>query len=126
MPLMMQLLLLAAAVTAGCMAAAPASTPASDGQARIAIDRGDTYRVSALFDGDAAEALTYRLEVVREGAAGRSTSAQGGAFEAAAGRTDTLSTVQVSAAQGDRFEAHLVVRRGDTVVSETHIQETVR
>lgn len=123
---MTQLLLLAAVVAGGCMAVAPAGAPASEGQARITVERGDTYSVSALFDGDASEALTYRLEVVREGTAGRSKSAQGGAFESAAGRTDTLSTVRVSAGPGDRFEAHLVVSRGDIVVSETHIEETVQ
>ncbi len=113
------------------MAIAPASGPASgglasDGQARIAVERGDTYSVSALFDGDASEALTYRLEVIREGTAGRSRSAQGGAFESAAGRTDTLSTVRVSAAPGDRFEAHLLVSRGDVTISETRVDETVQ
>ncbi len=108
------------------MAAAPASAPTLDGQARIAIERGESYHVSALFDGGGAEALTYRLEIVRVGAAGRSRSMQGGAFESAPGRTDTLSTVQVSAAPGDRFEARLTVSRGDAVVSETHVDETVQ
>ena len=122
---MTQLLLFLAAI-AGCAAVAPTPPRASDGQARLAIERGETYAVSALFDGAAAGELTYRLEVVRVGAAGRSQSSQGGAFEAAAGRTDTLSTVRVSAAPGDRFEARLVVRRGDEVVDEAHVEETVR
>ena len=100
--------------------------PGPSGEARIAVDRGDAYDVRALFDGTATEALQYRLEVVREGTAGRSSSTQGGAFETAAGRTDTLSTVRVSAAPGDTFRAHLVVTRDGVTVGEATVVEVVQ
>ena len=126
MPVLTHLLLLATAVACGCATIGSDGTPGGPGQARLDIDRGETTSVRALFDGVSTEALTYRLEVFREGPAGRSQSTQGGAFESAAGRTDTLSTVQVSATPGDRFEARLTVQREGVTVSETHIEETVR
>ena len=123
---MMYPLLLAAVVACGCAAVAPGVPPAAtDGDARIDVERGDPIIVRALFDGASAGDLTYRLEVLREGTAGRSQSSQGGTFSTAAGRTDTLSTVQVSAGPGDRLEARLVVQRGDVTVSETRFEETV-
>ncbi|HEX8299445.1 MAG TPA: curli-like amyloid fiber formation chaperone CsgH [Rubricoccaceae bacterium] len=120
-------LLLAAAVAGGCVAVAPDSSPrSSGGEARIQIDRGDVFLVRALFDGTSTDSLSYRLEVLRDGAAGRSQSAQGGAFESAPGRTDTLSTVRINTAPGDRFEARLVVSRGAEIVSESVVQEAVQ
>ena len=119
-------LLLTAAVACGCAVALTASGPDAPGQARIDIVRGETTAVTALFDGATAETLTYRLEVVREGSGGRSHSTQGGAFDSAPGRADTLSTVRVSTVPGDHFEARLTVQRGDVTVSEDYIEETVR
>ena len=119
-------LLALAALACGCVAATVTRTGGPDGQARIEVDRGETYVVRALFDGVATEALTYRLEALREGAAGRSQSSQGGAFEAAAGRADTLSTLRVSALPGDHFHARLVVSRDGEPVSESVVEETVR
>ncbi len=110
----------------GCASTDSAFRNTTSGEARIEIERGSTTVVRALFDGASSEALTYRLEVVREGTAGRSQSAQGGEFESAADRTDTLSTVRVSAVTGDRFKARLVVRRGDDAISETRLDETVQ
>jgi hypothetical protein len=122
-------LLALAALASGCLAVrsapAPPGAPGPEGQARIAIDRGEAYLVRALFDGAADESLTYRLEVVREGPAGRSQSAQGGAFESAPSRTDTLSMLRVSATSGDHFRARLVVSRGNDPVSESVVEETV-
>ena len=121
------LLLLATVVTYGCIAVTPAESPTPPaGEARIDLERGDTYTVRALFDGAATDSLTYRLNVVRTGTAGRSQSAQSGAFEAAAGRTDTLSTVRISAVQGDRVEIRLLVQRGEETLSEAVVEETVR
>ena len=121
------LLIFAALAASGGLAAAPAAeAPAAPGgQARIDVDRGETYLVRALFDGAADEALAYRLVVVREGAGGRSSTSQGGAFRSAAGRVDTLSSVRVSAAPGDTFRVTLVVTRGAEPVSETSLDETV-
>lgn len=114
---------IAALVAAGCLAGVPADP---SGQARIGLDRGEVYVVQALFDGASDDALHYRLDVVREGRSGRSSSSQGGAFRSVAGQTDTLSSVRVSAAPGDTFRATLVVTRGETTVSETSVEETVR
>ena len=118
-------LLLAAAVACGCAAGAPGAAPPR-GQARISIERGEVFLVRALFDGASADSLSYRLEVIREGVAGRSKSVQGGTFVSAAGRTDTLSTVRVSAAPGDRFEARLVVLQGAETIGESVVEESVR
>lgn len=120
------LFLLAALVASGGLAAAAAAPVGPSGQARIDVDRGETYFVRALFNGATDEALAYRLVVVREGAGGRSSTSQGGAFRSAAGRVDTLSSVRVSAAPGDTFRATLVVTRGAEPVSETSVDETVR
>ena len=117
---------IAALVAFGCLAGVPAAPAAPGGQARIDLDRGEVYVVHGLFDGAADDALRYRLDVVREGRAGRSISSQSGAFRSAAGQTDTLSSVRVSAAPGDTFRATLVVTRGETTVSETSVEETVR
>ena len=116
---------IAAAVASGCVASA-ALPPADSSHARIGVERGEAYLVTALYDGVADEQLAYRLEVVREGAAGRSQSAQGGAFSSGAGRTDSLSTLRVSVAPGDQFRARLVILRGEEVVSEVFMEETVR
>ena len=124
MPMTLPVLALASAVACGCIATAPAAAP--EGSARIGIERGDVYLVHALFDGAADGALTYQLEVPRTGPAGSSQSAQSGLFESAEGRPDTLSTVQVSAVAGDRFEARLVVSRDGKTVSEAVVGETVR
>ena len=117
---------IAALVAAGCLIGVPAIPAGPSGQARIGLDRGEVYVVHALFDGASDDALRYRLDVVREGRSGRSSSLQSGAFQSAAGQTDTLSSVRVSAAPGDTFRATLVVTRGETTVSETSVEETVR
>ena len=128
MPIAMHLALLGALIAGGCMAAAPARLPAPPGgEARLDVDRGDgAYTVRALFDGTSGDSLSYRFRAVRTGPAGRSQTTQSGAFEAAAGRTDTLSTVRTSATPGDRIEMHLAVLHGDVTTSEAVVDETVR
>lgn len=91
--------------------------------ARIEVQRpagtGDPFRFVALYEGDRHDdALAYRLAVVRDGRAGRSQSVQSGAFAAAPGRVDTLSSAAVNAGPGDRVEARLTITRGDDVVAE--------
>ena len=119
-------LFLAGCVACSLLAAFAPSTSSPGGDARLDIDRGETYLIQALFDGETSEALTYRLAVVREGAAGRSSSSQSGAFESEAQKTSVLSTARVNVAPGDRFTATLTVMRGDEVVSEANVEETVR
>src|SRR5690606_11513934 len=113
----------AALALASCVGlAAQSRTDAPDGGARIEVDRQpDRYHVTALYDGPVSEGLTYRLEVLREGASGRSRSSQGGAV-----RDDTLSTLTVNTAPGDRVTARLTVHDGAAVTAEAEVDETVR
>lgn len=120
---MMYSTLLLAVLASGCLALASSR---SAGEARIDVERSDVYTVHALFDGTGPEALTYRIEILREGASGQSRTSQSGAFESAAGRTDTLSTSQVNVSPGDRFEARLVVSRGNAVLDSVTVTERVR
>jgi hypothetical protein len=111
-----------ALLLAGCigLAASPSGgTP--DAEARIDVDRQDgQYHFTALYTGPLTDGLTYQLEVVREGASGRSRSSQGGAV-----RGDTLSTSVVNVTPGDRVTARLTLREGQTVTAEDVVDETV-
>lgn len=119
MPLVHALVALALAGCVGLAAQPPADAP--DGEAQIRVDRPPgRYEITAVYDGPPRDGLTYELEVVREGAAGRSRSAQGGAV-----RGDTLSTSVVSVAPGDRVTARLTVREGASVKAEAVLDETV-
>ena len=84
----------------------------------------DLFLLTALHEGSAGEAMTYRLTVLREGTAGRSQSAQSGPFTPGGG-VDTLSTMRVNAGPGDRIEAELTLSRGATTVARDTFTETV-
>ena len=113
---------LAALALAGCVGLAatpPADAP--DGEARIRVDRPPgRYEFTAVYDGPHRDGLTYELAVVREGAAGRSRSSQGGAV-----RSDALSTSVVNVAPGDRVTARLTVNDGERIVAEDDVTEIV-
>ena len=80
-------------------------------------------RVFALYEGTTSDSLRYALNVVREGQNGRSESRQGGIFQPSTARIDTLSTVQVNVALGDRIRIDLkVVDRAESVVGEAHVE----
>ena len=110
-------------------AGAHAPSPPSDPVARIAVERppagSDRFTLDAQYEGPAADALGYRLDVVRIGRAGRSQSSQSGRFTATPGERQSLSTMQVNAGPGDRIEAVLTVTQGDRVIAEDRFEETV-
>lgn len=128
--------LLGLAGLAACALAGPPRAGEPQGSAlgsaapsvRLAVERpagaDDQFLLTALYDGPPAAGLTYRLTVRREGAAGRSQSAQSGAV-ASGGGLDTLSTLRVNAGPGDRLEAELTLSRGETIVARDRYAETV-
>lgn len=117
-----------ATVTSGDGPARPASDP-SGPAARIVLERPpagtDSFSVTAVYDGPADEALQYRLTVERQGAAGRSQSAQSGRFSPQGQGPATLSSVRVNAAPGDRLEIVLTVSRGADEIARDEHHETV-
>ena len=111
--------LLALLALTGC--AIGASTAPAPGAAHIEVDRQpDRYELAGLYTGPVTDGLTYKLEVTRDGARGRSRSSQGGAV-----RGDTLSTSTVNVSDGDHIVAHLTVRDGERIVAEDRLDEVV-
>ncbi|NBB87294.1 MAG: hypothetical protein GVY12_13885 [Bacteroidetes bacterium] len=84
---------------------------------------GTTVTVQALLTHHGEEEATrnYMLEVLRDGAAGSSTSAQSGTVAAVPGQVDTLATSRVSIAEGDRLVVELTVRAGETPVATASV-----
>lgn len=98
-----------------------AAPTAGEDAVRLEIDRQPgRYRIAAVYDGAVHDGLEYRLQVVREGSAGRSRTAQSGVV-----RGDTLSAVSVGVAAGDRVVARVTVRGAGGVKSEAVLDETV-
>lgn len=118
---------LAGLVGLACAATPPAQTPPdAPAVARIAVERlADHWTLTALHEGPAGPATDYQLRVVRQGAAGRSQSSQGGHFTPAGGAADTLSTVRISAHPGDAIEATLTLTRSGAVVATDTLVEVV-
>ncbi|MEM1115458.1 MAG: curli-like amyloid fiber formation chaperone CsgH [Bacteroidota bacterium] len=86
---------------------------AASGDARLVVERSPgEVRVTGVYDGPARDGLTYRLTVEKEGASGRSRSAQSGAV-----RGDTLSTSAVAVAPGDRLVVELRIEEGARLVA---------
>lgn len=60
--------------------------------------------------------LEYTLRIIREGAAGRSSSSQNGSFETVPGQADTLSTTRINVQDGDSLYIALdILHNGDPV-----------
>lgn len=89
----------------------------------IAVEmRGAEVRFVAMAAARAAVEVSYTLRVVRAGAGGRTSSAQGGrASLVGGGEARTLSTVGVSIAAGASFAASLTVTGPDGGAVETTI-----
>ena len=94
-----------------------------DRSARIDVTAGEAYTVQAVAVSGHAASGTYTLVVERVGAAGRSRSQQGGAFEMAAGER-TLSTSSVNVAAGDSLRTELTITWADGVVTEDRVHVT--
>lgn len=111
---------------AACAAAPGGDAVPPPSAARIGVERtGDLFLLTALHEGPAGPALRYSLRVVREGAAGRSQSAQSGTFTPTGAAIDTLSSMRVNAQPGDLLEAVLTLHRGETVVATDTFAQTV-
>ena len=95
----------------GAAGAAPAA------QIHVTEEAGFLY-VTGTYAGPAAAAdsLTYRLEVRKEGASGASATAQSGAVrpESAA----RLSAVRLSVQPGDRVFLHLSILAGERLIAQ--------
>ena len=109
----------------------PTAPRADDGDAvRLLTEHdGTMLRLRGAFTGQAnvTGTLRYQLTVEKQGASGRSTSRQGGAFAAPApGVTDTLSHMQIGVQEGDRVEATLTVHREAQLLGEAHLDTVLQ
>jgi hypothetical protein len=105
-----------------------ASRDSSD--ARIATQRsGDEWRVRGVFENRdtlQADTLSYTLTVQRDGPSGTLKTRQSGTFATAPGRTDSLSTVSLTALRGATLQLRLVVRAEGALVDTARVERTVR
>lgn len=100
-----------------------------DGPARIDLKpEGEALVVRGIFEAaqPPADTLTYRLDVTKHGASGRSTSRQGGAFAPRPHRPDTLSTVRLGVQPGDTVEVALEVSGSAGPVADAYHREVIR
>jgi hypothetical protein len=109
-------LLAAAALLAG----SGAGQAASGIQARIDVREGGTLELVGIIEratGSAGDALSFRFEVRRSGAGGRSQSVQSGRAAVAAGDALVVGRAALGGADAATVEARLEVRDGATVVA---------
>lgn len=90
------------------------------GDLRLDVSGETVLTVRALYAGVEHD-LDYRLEVVREGAAGRSQSHQSGTV----GLDDTLAVSTVTVDVGDRVTIGLALLRGEAVLEEVIWSQTI-
>lgn len=109
-------------------AAPPDPPPAQASPVRIGVERLEGAVVlRGIYEAAAPPAaeLEYRLEAAKHGAAGISTTRQGGAFTPTPGRADTLSVVRLGVQPGDSLAVRLTVTGPDGAVGEAVLDEVV-
>ena len=121
---------LAAGLPVGLLAqnASPESAPPDSSRAEVFLDETSgavVIRGAFVNEEGPSGALAYRLVVEKRGQSGTSKNRQGGRFETAPGRTDTLSTVRLGVGPGDRVEVRLTVLDAEAeAVAESRLTRT--
>ena len=99
------------------------SAPKHEADLQVVKEEGKA-KITAFFinnSEDDLENLKYKLKVERKGAAGTSSSNQGGSFSAKANEKVELSSSSVSISKGDVYTFDLVVldAEGNTIAEKT-------
>ena len=122
------LLMVSLSASAWAQRPPPGGAPTSDSvRAEVLLDREPgavVIRGAFVNEEGPSGALSYRLVVEKQGQSGTSKNRQGGRFETAPGRTDTLSTVRLGVRPEDRVEVRLAILDGDRAVAEARVART--
>ena len=117
----------------GLSSGSPAPSASEDGasgdslEAQIDLRReAEKLHVCGIYlnRGRRMDDLSYHLSVERTGSGGSATTQQSGPIETTQ-QIDTLSTVVVNAAPGDRVDIRLQIRQGERVVEDAQRAWTV-
>ena len=117
----------------GLSGGSPAPKASEDGASGDSLDaqidlrrEGEQLHVCGIYvnRGRRRDDLSYHLSVERAGSGGSATTQQSGSI-ATTQQIDTLSTVVVNAAPGDRVDVRLQIRQGERVVEEARRAWTI-